>query len=64
MVTELKIVIEKVEQLTEAKQHEIARMLEEEVQWDKTLADIQPLLAKQAEEATWEQQSGKTKKIE
>lgn len=61
MITELKEVLTRVEQLPEDEQRIIARMLNEEMQWDATLENSQDLLAKLAEEAIKEHKSGKTK---
>lgn len=61
MVTELKEVLIKVEQLPEDEQRIIARMLNEEIRWDETLHNSQDSLAKLAEEAIKEHKSGKTK---
>lgn len=62
MITELKEVIHKVEQLNEQEQRMIAKMLEDELQWDNTLQNTQDKLTKLAQEALKEHQSGKTKR--
>jgi hypothetical protein len=61
MVTELKEVLTRVEQLPENEQCIIARMLNEEMQWDATLDNSQDLLSTLAEEGIREHKSGKTK---
>lgn len=61
MITELKEIIDKIGQLPEEDQRLIAKMLDEEMQWDKTLQDTQGLLDKLADEAVKEHQLGKTK---
>jgi hypothetical protein len=61
MVAELKEVIKKVEQLNVEDQRMIAKMLDDELQWDNTLHSTQNKLAKLAREAIEEHQSGKTK---
>jgi hypothetical protein len=62
MITELKEVIQKVEQLNDEDQRMIAKMLEDELQWDNTLQTTQDKLAQLAKEALQEHQSGKTKR--
>lgn len=62
MITELKEVIQKVEQLNDEEQRMIAKMLEDELQWDSTLQSTQDKLAQLAKEALQEHQSGKTKR--
>ncbi len=62
MITELKEAIDKVEQLPEEQQRMIARMLEEEMQWDRTLHNSQDALSALAHEALGEYKAGKTKK--
>ena len=61
MIAELKEVIHKVEQLDENEQRIIAKMLDEELQWDKTLLNTQDKLSQLAQEAIREYRSGKTK---
>jgi hypothetical protein len=61
MIAELKEVIHKVEQLDDNEQRIIAKMLDEELQWDKTLLHTQDKLSQLAQEAIMEYQSGKTK---
>ncbi|HXL58920.1 MAG TPA: hypothetical protein VN958_21805 [Chitinophagaceae bacterium] len=61
MITELKEVIQKVEQLNDEEQRMIAKMLDDELQWDNTLQSTQGKLTKLANEAIKEHQSGKTK---
>lgn len=60
MITELKNVIAKVEQLKEDEQRTIAKLLEEEIQWDKTLYSTQKQLSNLANEALEEYHKGKT----
>jgi len=62
MITELKEVIQKVEQLNDEDQRMIAKMLKEELEWDHTLHSTKDKLSQLAEEAIAEHQSGKTKK--
>jgi hypothetical protein len=62
MITELKEVIQKVEQLNDEEQRMIAKMLEDELQWVSTLQTTQNKLARLAKEALQEHQSGKTKR--
>lgn len=62
MVTELKKVIQKAEQLNSEEQKSIAKMIDDELQWENTLNDTQDKLASLAEEAIKEYQAGKTKK--
>jgi hypothetical protein len=61
MIAELKEVIHKVEQLDDNEQRIIAKMLDEELQWDKTLLHTQDKLLQLAQEAIMEYQSGKAK---
>jgi len=61
MVTELKEVISKVEQLKDEEQKQIAKMLEDEIMWDTTLQNTQDKLSNLAEEALHEYKAGKTK---
>ena len=61
MIAELKEVIQKVEKLNDEEQRMIAKMLDDEIQWDSTLHNTQDKLVKLAKEATQEYQSGKTK---
>lgn len=51
MITELKQVIAKVEQLNKEEQKRIAKMLEEEIKWEDTLHNSKKQLTKLAEEA-------------
>jgi hypothetical protein len=60
MIVELKEVIQKVEQLNDEEQLQIARMLDEELQWDETLRNTKDKLVLLAKEAIEEHQSGKT----
>lgn len=56
MVTELKEVISKVEQLDDEEQKRIAKLLEEEITWDNTLKDSSNKLDRLAQEALEEHQ--------
>ncbi|MGN6603811.1 MAG: hypothetical protein ACTHK8_15255 [Ginsengibacter sp.] len=60
MVTELKKVITKVEKLNNEEQKQIARMIEEEISWNATLANNKDQLKKLAQEGIEEYRSGKT----
>jgi hypothetical protein len=51
MITELKEVIQKVEQLNDEEQRIIAKMLEDDLQWDSTLRRTHDKLAQLAKEA-------------
>jgi len=62
MVAELKEVIQKVEQLNSEEQKSIAKMINDELEWENTLNDTQDKLVSLAEEAIKEYQSEKTKK--
>lgn len=62
MIAELKEVIQKVEQLNDEEQRKIAKMLDDELQWDNTLKSTQDKLTKLANEAIKEHQAGKTKR--
>jgi hypothetical protein len=61
LITELKEVIAKVEQLKDEDQKTIAKLLEEELQWDKSIESSQSKLSNLANEALNEYRSGKTK---
>lgn len=61
MTTELKEAILKVEQLPDVDQIEIARMMTEEINWDKTFSKTQNNLEKLAQQAIEEHLSGNTK---
>jgi K+/H+ antiporter YhaU regulatory subunit KhtT len=61
MVAELKEVISKVEQLQEEEQKQIAKLLEDELQWDATFQKTQDQLSNLAQEALAEYKAGKTK---
>jgi uncharacterized protein YdcH (DUF465 family) len=60
LIKELKEVIAKVEKLKEDDQKAIARLIEEELQWDKTLNSTQTQLSNLANEAIEEYRKGKT----
>jgi K+/H+ antiporter YhaU regulatory subunit KhtT len=62
MITELKEVITKVEKLNNEEQKQIAKMLEEEINWDSTLEKNKEQLRNLAEEAIQEYKTGKTQK--
>lgn len=61
MISELKKVLYKVEQLKDEDQRYIAKMLEDEIKWDNTLQSSQNELNKLGQEAIKEFDSGKTK---
>lgn len=61
MVTELKQVIQKIEQLNNDEQISLAKMIGEELEWENTLANTQDKLSLLAKEAIEEYKSGKTK---
>ena len=58
MVAELKEVISKVEQLDDEEQKRIAKLLEEEINWDNSLQNGQEQLSKLPQEA-FNEQKGK-----
>ncbi len=60
MVDQLTEIIKKVEQLSEAEQLSIAKMLKEELQWKDTLANTGSELETLAKEAIEEYKTGKT----
>ena len=61
MVAELKEVISKVEQLDDEEQKQLAKLLEDEIQWDTTFQKTQDQLSNLAQEALVEYKAGKTK---
>lgn len=61
MISELKSVISKVEQLKDEDQRYIAKMLQDEIKWDDTFQNSQNELNKLGQEALKEFNSGKTK---
>ena len=61
MVVELKEVISKVELLGDEEQKQIAKLLEDEMQWDITLQKMQNQLSNLANEALHEYNAGNTK---
>lgn len=61
MVSELKEVLQKVEQLDSNEQKSIAKMINDELEWETTLENSQDKLSTLAKEAIQEYQSGKTK---
>jgi K+/H+ antiporter YhaU regulatory subunit KhtT len=64
MVVELKEVISKVELLGDEEQKQIAKLLEDEMQWDITLQKTQNQLSNLANEALHEYNAGNTKQEE
>lgn len=62
MVTELKEVLQKIEQLDNDEQVSIAKMIHEELEWETTLTNTQEKLSRLAKEAIEEYKSGRTKK--
>lgn len=61
MVAELKEVLQKVEQLDVNEQQSIAKMINDELEWENTLNNTKDKLATLAKEAVEEYKSGKTK---
>ena len=61
MVTELKKVLQKVEKLDNNEQQSIAKLINEELEWENTLNKTQNKLATLAKEALAEYKSGNTK---
>ena len=61
MIAELKEVLQKVEQLNNEEQKSIARLINEELEWDSTLNKTQGTLSLLAKEAIEDYKSGKTK---
>jgi K+/H+ antiporter YhaU regulatory subunit KhtT len=61
MIEELKEVISKVEQLHDDEQKQIAKLLDEELQWETTFQNTQDQLSNFAQEALAEYKAGKTK---
>lgn len=64
MITELRDVMSKVEQLKDEDQRLIAKMLAEEIEWNSTLQNSKSKLNRLAEEAIEEYQSGKTEQAD
>jgi len=64
MVVELKEVISTIEKLKEEEQREIAKMLNDEMNWDTTLQNSQEKLDNLAQEALGEYKAGKTKQTD
>ena len=60
LINELKEIIAKVEQLKDEDQRVIAKLLEEELQWDKRIQSSQNQLTDLANEALEEYRKGKT----
>jgi hypothetical protein len=61
MTASLKKVIEKIKQLPLSEQNALAKMLSEELQWQKSFAKSTNQLSALAEEALTEYKKGKTK---
>ena len=64
MVAELKEVISKIEKLKDEEQREIAKMMNDEMNWDTTLQNSQEKLNNLAQEALNEYKSGKTQQTD
>jgi hypothetical protein len=60
LTKELREVMEKIEQLKDDDQKAIAKLLEEELQWNKTFQSSQSQLSNLANEALKEYRHGKT----
>lgn len=60
LINELKEIIAKVEQLKDEDQRTIAKLLEEELQWDKSIQSSQNQLSNLANEAREEYRKGNT----
>ena len=61
LINELKEIIDKVGQLKDEDQKAIAKLLEEELQWNKSIQSSQNQLSDLANEALEEYRKGKTK---
>jgi uncharacterized protein YdcH (DUF465 family) len=61
LIAELKEIMARMEQLKDEDQRVIAKLLEEEIYWDKTIESTQGQLSNLANEALNEYRSGKTK---
>ena len=64
MVAELKKVISKVEKLDEEEQKRIAKLLEDEINWDMTLKNSEEQLSKLAQEGLNEHKMNKGEKYD
>jgi hypothetical protein len=64
MIDELRKAVEKVEKLTNAEQHILAKLILDEINWDQTLANSQNQLSSLAEEALHEYKKGGTKPLQ
>ena len=64
MVEELKKIIDKAEKLSDTQQRNLARLIEEEINWDETLTLTQNELAHLAKEVLQEHRAGKTKETD
>ncbi len=62
MVAELKEVISKVEKLQDDEQKQLAKLLEEEIEWNTTFEKTQNQLSNLAQEAIAEYKAGETRK--
>jgi uncharacterized protein YdcH (DUF465 family) len=60
LINELKEIIAKVEQLKDEDQRAIAKLLEEELEWDKSIQSSQDQLSNLASEALEEYRKGNT----
>jgi hypothetical protein len=63
LINELKEIIAKVEQLKDEDQRAIAKLLEEELQWDKSVQSSQTQLSNLVSEALEEYRKGNTQAI-
>jgi hypothetical protein len=63
MTETLNKVFHQIEILPENEQNEIAQLLTQELNWENTFAKSQDFLETLANEATFEHQQGKTKKV-
>ncbi len=64
MITELKEVISKVEQLKDEEQRQIAKMLNDEINWEATLQNSQEKLNSLAQEAINEYKNHRTEQTD
>lgn len=61
MIAALKLAMEKAEKLSEKEQEAIAKLILDEVEWNKTFANSSDQLSMLAHEAVEEYKKGKTK---
>ena len=61
MIAALKLAMEKAEKLSEKEQEAIAKLILDEVEWNKTFANSSDQLSMLANEAVEEYKKGKTK---